>query len=376
MRTMIDLFSGIGGFRLGFERAGFRCIGSCENDKFALESYKAMFDTKGEWFCEDIRSIKSKDIPYADCWTFGFPCQDISVAGFQRGVSAERSGLYFTVLDLVKGKEEKDKPRWLVAENVKNLLSIHDGWDFARVLLEMDEAGYDVFWQVLNSKDYGVPQSRERVFLIGHLRTRGRFEILPFEGENDAHLRRLVGGPQGYRVYDPGGVACTIQSSAGGLGAKTGLYLISQEGMTVSKGKVKTRDQSTCIVATYGHGLDNKGMRTGVLEARSVSTPFRTSPRSKTARRVKEDGEPSFTLTGQDRHGVLLSDGNHYAIRRLTPKECFRLQGFPDHLYEKAAAVCSESQLYKQAGNAVTVPVAEAVARKIIEAEEKQDETL
>jgi DNA (cytosine-5)-methyltransferase 1 len=109
MRTMIDLFSGIGGFRLGFERAGFRCIGSCENDKFALESYRAMFDTKGEWFCEDIRSIKSKDIPYADCWTFGFPCQDISVAGFQRGVSAERSGLYFTVLDLVKGKEEKDK---------------------------------------------------------------------------------------------------------------------------------------------------------------------------------------------------------------------------------------------------------------------------
>jgi DNA (cytosine-5)-methyltransferase 1 len=125
MRTMIDLFSGIGGFRLGFERAGFRCIGSCENDKFALESYRAMFDTKGEWFCEDIRSIKSKDIPFADCWTFGFPCQDISVAGFQRGVSAERSGLYFTVLDLVKGKEEKDKPRWLVAENVKNLLSIH-----------------------------------------------------------------------------------------------------------------------------------------------------------------------------------------------------------------------------------------------------------
>jgi len=99
----------------------------------------------------------------------------------------------------------------------------------ARVLLEMDEAGYDVFWQVLNSKDYGVPQSRERVFLIGHLRSRGRCEILPFEGENGTHLRRLVGGSQGYRVYDPGGVSCTIQSSAGGLGAKTGLYLIRRK---------------------------------------------------------------------------------------------------------------------------------------------------
>lgn len=189
------------------------------------------------------------------------------------------------------------------------------------------------------------------------------------------HLRRLVGGSQGYRVYDPGGISCAIQSSAGGLGAKTGLYLVSQEGMTVTKGKLKKRDQSTCIVATYGHGLDNKGMRTGVLEARAVLTPFREKARTG-ARRVKEAGEPSYTLTGQDRNGVLLDDGKHYAIRRLTPKECFRLQGFPDELYEKAASVCSESQLYKQAGNAVTVPVAEAVARKIIEAEENTHEIL
>lgn len=376
MLTFIDFFSGIGGFRLGFERAGLRCIGSCEADKFARRSYRAMYDTKGEWFHDDIRELTSEDIPEADCWTFGFPCQDISVAGFQRGISAERSGLYFTVLDLVKGKAEKDKPRWLVAENVKNLLSVHGGWDFVRVLLEMDEAGYDVFWQVLNSKDYGVPQSRERVFLIGHLRSRSRSQILPFTGENKKALKRLVDGSQGYRVYDSAGLSCTLQSSAGGLGAKTGLYLISQDGMTVTKGKVKKRDQSTCLVATYGHGLDNKGMRTGVLEARAVSTPFREKPRSKTARRMKEGGEPSFTLTGQDRHGVLLDDGKHYAIRRLTPKECFRLQGFPDDLYEKAATVCSESQLYKQAGNAVTVSVAEAVARKILEAEVKTNETL
>jgi DNA (cytosine-5)-methyltransferase 1 len=369
--TFIDLFSGIGGFRLGFERAGWTCVGSCENDKFARSSYEAMFDTKGEWFGEDIRKIKSEDIPVADCWTFGFPCQDISVAGYQRGLCAQRSGLYFTVLDLVKGKKESDKPRWLVAENVKNLLGIHSGWDFARVLLEMDEAGYDVFWQVLNSKDYGVPQSRERVFLIGHLRSRGRCEILPFTGENGKTLKRLVDGSQGYRVYDPGGTSVTLQSSAGGLGAKTGLYLISQEGMTVHKDKVKTRDQSTCIVATYGHGLDNKGMRTGVLEARAVFTPGRDKARNPTCRRFKEDGEPSYTLTGQDRHGVMLSDGKHYAIRRLTPRECFRLQGFPDDLYEKAAGVCSESQLYKQAGNAVTITVAEAVARELLRAEEE-----
>lgn len=375
MPTFIDFFSGIGGFRLGFERAGFRCTGSCENDKFALKSYRAMFDTKGEWFCEDIRDIQSEDIPYADCWTFGFPCQDISVAGFQKGVRASRSGLYFKVLDLVKGKAEEDKPRWLVAENVKNLLSIHCGWDFAGVLSEMDEAGYDVFWQVPNSKDFGVPQSRERVFLIGHLRSRGRLQILPIEGESGSNLKRLIGGAQGYRVYDPGGTSCTIQSSAGGLGAKTGLYLFSRAGVTIRKGQIKTRDRSTCIVASYGHGLDNKGMRTGVLEARAVATPFRDKARTK-ARRVKDVDEPSYTLTSQDRHGVLLDDGKYYAIRRLIPRECFRLQGFPDDLYEKAASVCSESQLYKQAGNAVTVTVAEAVARRIIEAEEEENETL
>lgn len=128
---------------------------------------------------------------------------------------------------------------------------------------------------------------------------------------------------------------------------------------------------STCIVATYGHGLDNKGMRTGVLEARAVFTPGRDKARNPTCRRFKEDGEPSYTLTGQDRHGVMLSDGKHYAIRRLTPRECFRLQGFPDDLYEKAAGVCSESQLYKQAGNAVTITVAEAVARELLRAEEE-----
>ena len=164
--TFIDFFSGIGGFRLGFELAGHHCLGCCENDKFAIRSYRAMFDTKGEWFSDDIRNVKPTDLPRADVWTFGFPCQDISVAGRQRGSSGERSGLYFTMLDLVKGKAETDKPEWLVAENVKNLLSIGGGRDFAIVLSEMDAAGYDVEWQVFNSKDFGVPQNRERVFIM------------------------------------------------------------------------------------------------------------------------------------------------------------------------------------------------------------------
>ena len=360
--TFIDFFSGIGGFRLGFGIAGHICIGSCEKDKFAMKSYKAMFNTEGEWFADDITTIKSNDIPYADIWTFGFPCQDISVAGHQKGLGGERSGLYFKILDLVKSKEEGDKPRWLVAENVKNLLSIAGGWDFLTVLSEMDEAGYDVEWQVLNSKDFGVPQNRERVFIIGHLRANSGRKILPIEGENAVSLKQIVGGAQGYRVYASDGISCTLASGAGGIGAKTGLYLINKNG-----DEITYRDDFNCLDANYYKGLDAHQARTGVLEARPVLTPDREEKRQN-GRRIKEPGEPMFTLTGQDRHGVATMESGyegHYRIRRLTPRECFRLQGFPDELFEKARLANSDTQLYKQAGNAVTVNVAYAIANRL-----------
>ncbi|SKA84860.1 DNA (cytosine-5)-methyltransferase 1 [Clostridium sp. USBA 49] len=440
--TFLDFFAGIGGFRLGLELAGHKCIGFCEKDKFAVKSYRAMFDTEGEWYADDVTKLKSEDIPYADIWCFGFPCQDISVAGKQRGLSGERSGLYFRIIDLIKGKEEKDKPSYLLIENVKNLLSINNGWDFAAVLSELDEAGYDALWQVLNSKDFGVPQNRERVFIIANLRTRGRREILPITGENTAALKQIISGMQGYRVYDTEGIACTLQSSAGGAGAKTGLYCIgninssgkgmngnvySSEGIapavTTNKGegskifidqsytKPKLTDTSRCITSRYTAGVVNRtAMNSAVLEARAVITPERENKRQN-GRRFKNTDEPMFTLTGQDRHGVAVKEATkkgyteaeigdsinisvpnsktrrgrvgkgisntldtgcqmatldkNYRIRRLTPKECFRLQGFPDELFEKARAVNSDAQLYKQAGNAVTVNVAFAVAASL-----------
>lgn len=150
--TFLDLCSGIGGFRLGLETAGHKCIGYCEYDKFARASYEAMYDTEGEWKAHDVTKLKPEDVPYADIWCFGFPCQDISVAGKQRGLVGKRSGIYYNIIDLLKGKEESAKPSYLLVENVKNLLSINAGFDFASVLSEMDEAGYDCRWQVLNSK--------------------------------------------------------------------------------------------------------------------------------------------------------------------------------------------------------------------------------
>ena len=214
----IDWFAGIGGFRRGMELAGHECVGFCEFDKFAVASYTSMhlitdeqreylstLDVKkrqkeilkeeyrnGEWYAADIRRVFAGDIPDADCWCFGFPCQDISVAGKQLGFKGNRSSLFFRVMYLVGQLEEEKKPEWLFIENVKNLLSVNRGWDFARLLSALDEGGYDAEWEVLNSKDFGVPQNRERCFVIGHLRSRGGRTVFPL-GESDNETTELQG---------------------------------------------------------------------------------------------------------------------------------------------------------------------------------------
>ena len=208
--TFIDWFAGIGGFRRGMELAGHRCVGFCEFDKYATASYTSMhlitdeqrkylgtLDLKqrqkeimkseyrnGEWYADDIRRVYAGDIPRADCWCFGFPCQDISIAGKQLGFTGNRSSLFFRVMYLLGQFKEEEKPTYLFVENVKNLLSVNGGWDFAKLLTELDEEGYDAEWEVLNSKDFGVPQNRERVFIIGHLRGRGGRDIFPLPPYN------------------------------------------------------------------------------------------------------------------------------------------------------------------------------------------------
>ena len=163
----IDWFAGIGGFRRGMELAGHECVGFCEFDKYAVMSYTSMhlitdeqreylasLDLRqrqkeilkeeyrhGEWYAADIRRVYAGDIPDADCWCFGFPCQDISIAGKHLGFTGNRSSLFFRVMYLLGQLEEEKKPEWLFIENVKNLLSVNGGWDFARLLIEMDQGG-------------------------------------------------------------------------------------------------------------------------------------------------------------------------------------------------------------------------------------------
>ena len=151
--TFLDFFSGVGGFRKGFELCGMVCKGHCEIDKFADRSYRAIHDVKeNEWYGEDITKTNPADLPRVNLWAGGFPCQDISVSGRQRGLAGKRSSLFFEIVRLLKGMPAEDRPEWLALENVKNLLSVNRGWDFATVLHSLAEIGYHIEYGLLNSR--------------------------------------------------------------------------------------------------------------------------------------------------------------------------------------------------------------------------------
>ncbi|MDN4873178.1 DNA (cytosine-5-)-methyltransferase [Bacillus cereus] len=173
----IDFFAGVGMMRMGLEQAGHECVGFVEWDKQARKTYMYIHNSESEWNESDIRNAKGNTIPKADIWTAGFPCTDISIAGKQRGLNGERSGLFKEVIRLTKEVPEDRKPSYLVFENVKNTLSINNGWDMYTILSQMDENGYDAEWDVITSTEVGIAQKRERVFIVGHLRGRNTARI-------------------------------------------------------------------------------------------------------------------------------------------------------------------------------------------------------
>ncbi len=352
----IDFFAGIGGFRSGMTKAGHECVGYVEIDKFAVKSYKEMYKTEGEYYANDIRTVKSEDLPKAEIYTAGFPCQAFSIAGNRRGFEDTRGTLIFEVLRLAKDR----KPKYLFLENVKGIFSHDKGRTFATILLALDELGYDAEWQCINSKNY-VPQNRERVYIIGHFRGERTRKVFPFGGENEATLEQVVGGTQGDRVYSKQGISCTLNSQGGGGGAKTGLYLVDEAKINVVgsfvEGRQRTRVYNTDGIMATLVATEYKDPKKILVQA--CLTPDRTNKRQN-GRRFKEEGEPMFTLTSQDMHGVNINE----RIRRLTPLECFRLQCFTDEQFYKAQSVNSDSQLYKQAGNSVTVDVIYDIAKR------------
>ncbi len=348
-------------FRLGLEQAGFICMGHCEIDKYANKSYQAMHHPKeDEWFAEDISKVSADSIPDVDLWTGGFPCQDSSLSGKRCGIHGSRTGLFFEFTRLLRERGEY-KPRWLVLENVKGLFSVGGTWDFAEVLFELAALGYGVEYALLNSSAFGVPQNRERIYIVGDLTARSTGKILSFRTAGGEALNQIIGGPQGSRIYGTDGVSPTLTSGGGGLGTKTGLYFVKKD---PQKGLV-VKDRCGTIDANYYKGLGARQQRTGVIESnlpRAVLQPDKERT-WQNGRRMKGPNEAMFTMMASGVHGIL----QDLRIRRLTPLEAFRLQGVPDEYLERAAAVCSDAQLYKQAGNAVTVPVVRLVGQRIKE---------
>lgn len=577
----IDFFAGVGGFRSGLELAGHKCVGFCEWDKYATASYTSMHlitesqreylstltlkkrqkeilkneYRNGEWYSNDIRNVDAGSLPAADCWCFGAPCQDFSIAGKRAGLDGDRSCLIREIFRLLEEQEEQDRPEWLIYENVKGMLSSNKGLDYLSILSEMDRLGYDIEWQNINSKWF-VPQNRERIYTIGHLRRFGSSKILPVtgtDGENSLYQIASVpnktrSNPNPGRTYSIEGIGPCLSTMAGGnLEPHIGLPCFID--MNYSAG-IRLTDNARTLQARYCKGISNHAGEisgvaiknivevnssqdgkvhdvsgiakchsaghnnspkiaipcdvkcininnengkersqqdrvydvSGIMTALNsqlggrhniaipVLTPDRAEKRQN-GRRFKENGDSMFTLTAQDRHGVGIdvlggvytnpspnynrgildgvsrtlkadshpagvalgiidpqgrnkkkvspkdicptlrsethgnvpeviksvnvSDDSHngiyvelpngvicYAIwyekeqcyitiRKLTPKECFRLQGWTDYYFEKAAFVNSDSQLYKQAGNGVTVDVVYAIGKKIAEYENK-----
>jgi DNA (cytosine-5)-methyltransferase 1 len=374
----LDFFAGIGGFRLGMEMAGHECVGHCEIDKYANKSYIAMHQPKeDEWFADNIRNVQPGDLPEADCYCFGFPCQAFSVAGNRGGFEDTRGTLFFEVMRLAAVR----KPKYLFAENVAGLLSHDGGRTFGTILRTLGELGYWWEYQVLNSKDFEVPQNRERVFIIGHLGKRSGGEVFPITGANSEVIKQISGGCQSERIYAAEGLSPCLDTMQGGN--KQPKVLLQPISMTQKNIKQIDVCQTLCASGP-SKGRGNYNAVPGVLEVRAVLTPDRVEKRQN-GRRIKDVEDPMFTLTAQDKHGVMISKtvrgggrSSPYGskqnwdtyevdnrIRRLTPRECFRLQGFKDIYFERAAAVNSDSQLYKQAGNSVTVNVVYEIGKRL-----------
>ena len=191
-----DMFAGIGGFRSALEAiGGFECVGYCEIDKYARQAYEAMYDTRGELFFEDARKIVPEQLPDIDLICGGFPCQSFSIAGARKGFDDIRGTLFFEIARIAAVK----RPEFLLLENVQGILNHDKGGTFETILSALDGLGYDVAWQVLNSKNFKVPQSRNRVYIVGCLGEKCRGEVLSFmqASAETPVQRKLYAGREG-----------------------------------------------------------------------------------------------------------------------------------------------------------------------------------
>lgn len=316
MIRVFDAFSGIGGFRSALERVGgFEIVGWCEIDRFAQKAYKALYDTGGEQFYENIRDIDVGKLADFDLLIGGFPCQPFSVCGARKGFADERGDLFFELARLLEAK----RPKYFCFENVPGLMGIDSGKTFAKIIETLSQLGYCVEWRVYNSADY-LPQVRKRVYIAGCLGIDCSGKILAFgksDSQNCRKTEQIIGGSQGTRVYDPDGLAVTQCSGSGGMGGKTGLYFID------SNPPPNLIENARCITARQNSGVSHhKGEHSAVFCDLNENPQITENARCLHTR--MDLGVTNGTHKGE-RSGVLIEDGPRAIINPF--KETTRQNG-------------------------------------------------
>ena len=362
----LELCAGIGGFRQALENLGCECVGWSEIDKYAIKLYSAWYNDDCNF--GDVTKIEAETLPDFDLLVGGFPCQAFSIAGKRMGFDDTRGTIFFDFARIMKAK----KPKFAIFENVKGLLNHDGGKTYETILQTLNELGYDAQWGILNTKFHGLPQNRERVYIVANLRERSSTKILFERGDgitdkverteqsiigdyytengkthqwggvigDESIVPCLMAGEyksprivkigsiggkpcQSDQVYSPSGVSVTLSAQNGGKGAMTGLYKIGDiDGLNTQYSRVYDSKGVSTTINAQGGGL---GAKTGLYNI-------------------------------------------EHKVRRLTPKECFRLQGFKDEMVELGYSIgISDTQLYKMAGNAVSVPVVEWVAKRVLD---------
>ena len=379
----LELCAGIGGFRQALENLGCECVGYSEIDKHAIKLYSAWYNDECNF--GDITKIEAEKLPDFELLVGGFPCQAFSVAGKRGGFNDTRGTIFFDFARIMKAK----KPKFAIFENVKGLLNHDGGKTYETMLRTLDELGYNAQWGILNTRFHGLPQNRERVYIVANLRERSSTKIL-FERGNDSadkmerteqsiigdyytekspkivKIGSIGGKPcQSDQVYSPSGVSVTLSAQNGGKGAMTGLYKIGDiDGLNTQYSRVYDSGGVSATLNAQGGGL---GAKTGLYKIGAIDGVFRLKQGNRVygvngkARTICAEGGGYGGYTG------LYTNSEQTKVRRLTPKECFRLQGFKDEMVELGYKLgISDTQLYKMAGNAVSVPVVEWVAQRVL----------
>lgn len=328
------------------------CVGYSEIDRHAIEIYQRRFPNHKNY--GDIRAINPKKLPDFDLLVGGFPCQAFSIAGKRKGFKDTRGTLFFEIARIVRAK----RPRLLLLENVKGLLSHDNGKTFYTIVAALDDLGYDIQWQVLNSKNFGVPQNRERVFIVGHLRGTPRPAVFPIE----AH------GPEAPRIQRPVTNTLTARYEA----TATGSY-VAEDKLDAQKIKRLNNPRhsthrvygaegiSPTLNTMQGGGRQPyvkvpEATKRGYAKARKGDSINLSVPNSKTRRGRVGKGIAQTLDTGMQQYTL-----HDMEVCRLTPLECERLQGFPDDWTEGV----SDTQRYKCIGNAVTVNVVKEIIKRL-----------